>query len=66
MQCSELMKTDIECAYRETTLREAAQRMRDQRIGFLPICDEGRHPVGTITDRDIVVRAVAEGRAETE
>lgn len=66
MQCSELMKTDIECAARETTLHEAAEKMRDQGIGFLPVCDEGMHPVGTITDRDIVVRAVAEGRSGAE
>lgn len=66
MQCSELMKTDLECISRQSTLREAAQRMRDQGIGFLPVCDESMHPIGTLTDRDVVVRAVAEDRSSTE
>lgn len=42
------------------TLQEAARIMRDQDTGVVPIVEKGR-PVGVITDRDIVVRAVAEG-----
>lgn len=61
MRCSEIMKTDIECASPQTTVRDAARKMRDQGIGFLPVCDETMRPVGTLTDRDIAVRAVAEG-----
>jgi CBS domain-containing protein len=59
MHCSEVMKTDVECISPHTSLRDAARRMRDQAIGFLPICDEEMRPMGTITDRDIAVRAVA-------
>jgi CBS domain-containing protein len=44
-----------------TPVKEAAQRMRDQNIGFLPVCDEQMCPIGTITDRHIAVRVVAEG-----
>lgn len=54
------MKTDIECVSPQSPVREAACRMRDQAIGFLPVCDESMSPVGTITDRDIAVRGVAE------
>ena len=61
MRCSEIMKTHIECVSPRTTVRDAAGKMRDQGIGFLPVCDEGMRPVGTITDRDIAVRLVAEG-----
>ena len=61
MRCSEIMKTDIECVSPLTSIRDAAQRMRDQGIGFLPVCNESMQPVGTLTDRDIAVRAVAEG-----
>jgi len=61
MQCSELMKTDIECVSPQTSLRAAAARMRDQQVGFLAVCDEAMRPVGALTDRDIAVRAVAEG-----
>lgn len=60
MRCSEIMKTDIECVSPQTSVRDAAKKMRDQGIGFLPVCDETMKPVGTLTDRDIAVRAVAE------
>jgi CBS domain-containing protein len=40
---------------------EAARLMRDEDIGSLPVTDEGRL-VGMLTDRDIAVRVVAEGR----
>jgi CBS domain-containing protein len=59
MRCSEIMKTDVECVSPQTSVRDAARLMRDQRVGFLPVCDEGMRPVGTLTDRDIAVRAVA-------
>jgi CBS domain-containing protein len=59
MRCSELMKTDVECVSPETTVRAAARRMLDQEVGFLPVCDEGMRPVGTLTDRDLAIRALA-------
>ena len=42
------------------TLQEAARLMRDEDTGVVPVVEDGR-PVGLITDRDIVVRAVADG-----
>jgi signal-transduction protein with cAMP-binding, CBS, and nucleotidyltransferase domain len=45
----------------ETTLKQAAEKMRDQNIGFLPIGENDRL-IGAITDRDIVIRGVAEGK----
>jgi CBS domain-containing protein len=65
MRCSELMKTDIECVSPETSLRDAARKMRDENIGFLPVCNESMRATGTITDRDIAVRAVADGLPES-
>lgn len=65
MRCSEIMKTDIECISPHTSVREAAIRMKEQGIGFLPVCDEGMRPVGTLTDRDVAVRVVAEGVSGT-
>jgi CBS domain-containing protein len=41
------------------TLQEAAKKMREQDFGFLPIGENDRL-IGTITDRDIVIRGVAE------
>lgn len=61
MRCSEIMKTDLECVSPRTSVRFAAIKMKDQGIGFLPVCDEDMRPVGTLTDRDIAVRVVAEG-----
>src|SRR6478672_7066159 len=43
------------------SLREAAEKMRSLDVGILPVCD-GRQLVGILTDRDIAMRAVAEGR----
>ena len=42
-------------------MREAAEKMRDLDVGFLPVCD-GYRFIGVVTDRDIVVRGLAEGR----
>jgi len=42
----------------EATIRDAAERMRTHRVGALPVLLEGR-PIGIMTDRDIVIRALA-------
>lgn len=63
MLCSAVMKLDVERCLGSSLLTEAAIAMRDRNVGFLPVCDETRAVVGTITDRDIVVRAIAEGLA---
>ncbi len=56
----DVMSRDYKWIPPETTLREAARVMRDNDIGFLPV-GEGDRMVGVVTDRDIAVRAVAEG-----
>ncbi len=67
MTCEELMKRDVECLSPSDDAEEAARRMRDENIGFLPVCDQSRKVLGVVTDRDIAVRLVAEGRpADTE
>ena len=60
MLCEDIMKTDVECVSPADTIEDAARRMRDENLGFLPVCDESRQVLGTITDRDIAIRAVAE------
>ena len=60
MKISEILTPDPECVKPETTLRRAAQKMKDLDVGMLPVCENDRL-VGTITDRDIVIRAVADG-----
>jgi CBS domain-containing protein len=59
MQCEELMKRDIKFCGPNDTVTRAAKVMRDENIGFIPICDESRRVTGTLTDRDIVIRIVA-------
>lgn len=61
MLCEDVMKSDIECVSPQTSIQTAARRMREQNVGFLPVCDEGMKVVGTLTDRDITIRGVADG-----
>ncbi len=58
----EIMTTGVECANVGETLVEAARKMRDLDVGALPICGEDERLKGMLTDRDITVRVVAEGR----
>ena len=55
------MSTNVECASVNDTLTDAARKMRDLNVGALPICGEDNRLKGMLTDRDITVRAVAEG-----
>jgi CBS domain-containing protein len=55
----EVMTTHVVYLPSETTLAEAARTMREQDIGDVVVA-EGSAPAGLVTDRDIVVRAVAE------
>lgn len=60
-RCREIMTSSVRTATPETPLREVAAMMRDGDVGSLPVVDGGRL-VGIVTDRDIVVRAIAEGK----
>ncbi len=57
----DVMHAGAECIGENGTLSRAAEMMRDLHVGSLPICGEDGKLQGIITDRDIVVRAVAEG-----
>jgi CBS domain-containing protein len=61
--CAAAMKTDVQTIREWDSLRDAAELMALSKVGFLPVCDENGHVVGTVTDRDIVVRAAAAGLA---
>ncbi|MBI3181564.1 MAG: CBS domain-containing protein [Myxococcales bacterium] len=60
MNCQELMKTEVESVAGDDTVGKAARLMRDANVGFLPVCDENNRVLGTVTDRDIAIRLVAE------
>jgi CBS domain-containing protein len=61
MQLREIMTADVQLADPAMKLKDAAALMRDGDFGLLPVGENDRL-VGTITDRDITVRAVAEGK----
>ena len=61
-RCREIMTSNVTTATRELSLRRVAALMRDGDMGSLPVT-ENKKLVGIITDRDIVIRAVAEGKA---
>ncbi len=61
MQVKEIMTPDVECVAPDDTLQEAARKMKSLDVGPLPICDHDRI-AGMVTDRDITIRATAEGK----
>ena len=61
MQLSEILTREVETIRPDTSVREAAQRMRSMDVGSLPVCD-GRTLLGMVTDRDLAIRVLAEGR----
>lgn len=65
MRCDEIMKRDVECVSPQDTVQAAARRMRDENVGFLPVCDSSKKVLGTVTDRDLAIRILADARAAT-
>lgn len=61
MRIRDVMTPRVECVGPDDTIQAAAQKMRDLDVGPVPVCDNDRL-AGMLTDRDITVRAVAEGR----
>lgn len=62
MQVQQIMHPNVQIADQNMTLRETARRMRTNNVGALPVGENDRL-VGMATDRDIVVRAIAEDRS---
>ena len=64
MKVSDVMTPNPRTVQLSDTLQAAAQIMRDEDTGAVPVVEDGSHVVGMITDRDIVIRAVADGDYE--
>ena len=64
MRIKEIMTPDPACCTPDSTAREAATLMRERDCGAIPVVDtrEGRRPIGMVTDRDLAVRGLADGR----
>jgi CBS domain-containing protein len=58
----DIMSTDVDSISTEATALDAAKKLRDLDVGALPICGEDNRLKGMITDRDIVVHVLAEGK----
>ena len=65
MKVRDIMTTDVATATPETTLEDIATMMRDEDTGAIPVLDDDEL-VGIITDRDIVIRCIAEGKDPVE
>lgn len=63
MTCEEVMKKDPECVTLGDTVEQAARIMRDENVGFIPVCKEDDTIAGTITDRDLAIRVLAEHKS---
>lgn len=61
MKLKDIMTREVEVVHPEAPLQEAARKMKDLDVGSIPVCD-GDRLVGMVTDRDIAIRAVSEGR----
>jgi CBS domain-containing protein len=57
----DIMSTDPRCVREDETLVDAARLMRELDVGALPICGNDDRLKGMITDRDIVVKCIADG-----
>jgi CBS domain-containing protein len=61
MKCRDIMSTNLETLSERDTISDAAKRMEDAGVGFLPICGADQKVVGVVTDRDLVTRGLAKG-----
>ena len=65
MQIREIMTRDVDVIPPDASVRDAAAKMKELDVGAIPVCD-GQKLAGLVTDRDITIRAVAEGRDPSE
>jgi len=61
MKIREIMTSNVECVSPDVSLTQLAETMKALDVGFVPICESDRL-VGTVTDRDLVIRGLASGR----
>lgn len=60
LNAGEIMTAPVTCARPETSIREVARIMRESNIGIVPVVGPSQRLLGLITDRDIVLRAIAD------
>jgi CBS domain-containing protein len=58
----DVMTQGVECAGENETVADAAKKLVDLGVGAMPICGEDNRLKGMLTDRDIVVEVIAQGK----
>ena len=58
----DVMSSDAECVGENDSIADAAKRLAELGVGSMPICGEDNRLKGMLTDRDIVVKVIAEGK----
>lgn len=61
MKLKDIMTPKVECVHPGDTLQSAARKMKSLDVGPMPVCGDNDKIVGMLTDRDIAIRATAEG-----
>ena len=59
---SSVMTANPACCTAGTPLRDVARLMAEHDCGQIPVVDEAQRPIGVVTDRDIAIRVVAQGK----
>ncbi|MGI6224834.1 MAG: CBS domain-containing protein [Peptococcales bacterium] len=62
MKLKDIMTNDVSSVSPKDPIIEAAKVMQQRNVGCIPVCDNNNEVKGILTDRDIVIRVVAEGR----
>jgi CBS domain-containing protein len=66
MKLSKLMSEDVVICRTFESVESIAETMKNENIGFLPVCDDRGAAVGTITDRDLAIRVLGEHKNPLE
>ena len=59
MLVKDLMNTGISCVKEDTSLKQIAKQMKQEDVGLIPVCNDKGEVLGVVTDRDLVLRALA-------
>jgi len=62
MRLKEIMTNDVSAVSPQDPIIDAAKIMQTRNVGCIPVCDNNKAVKGVLTDRDIVIRVVSEGR----
>lgn len=65
MKIGDIMTTDVRTIDRNSTVEQAARMMKELNVGSIPVTENG-NVIGIITDRDVVLRNVADGRTAAD